>query len=351
MTAQDSRTPSDGDRLHHILENSPDILYELDLQAGRYGYISPAASRLLGYPLEELLTKTHGNLQDYMHPDDWAQFASRNDKLETIQPGDEHSFVVEYRLRRRDGQYLWFQDRHTLVPGADGQIRYVVGAARDVTAAKQFADQTRRIQEKLDRAVEKERRHLAADLHDSIGQQLIGIKMLLQKALADIDLPDREQGRKLVGRFGEAIGEVRRICHGLYPPTLERLGLVPALRQLIGRDGSCRPRVSLRYDEELDCRRFEEHVEISLFRICQEALANAVRHGRPDEVRIELARDNGGLVLEVADDGRGFDPAAAPMGLGLLQMRRRAASCGGEMTVYSEPGRSVVRAVVPLESR
>ena len=341
--------PAGDQPLRHVLENSRDILYKLDMHTGRYEYISPAAARLLGYSPEEFGSKMYEDLKAFMHPEDWARFADRLERFAPLTPADEHCFTVEYRLRHRDGHWLWFQDNHTVLPDGDGQVRYVVGAARDITADREMAELTRRNERKLDQAIEQERQRLAGELHDSIGQQLVAIKVLLQKALAEQPPVDPAPAEQLMRCCAEAIGEVRRICHGLYPPTLEQLGLVAALRQLTAGNGSDSPRLSLAYDEALDRRRFGEHVEISLFRICQEAIANALHHGQAGQVRVELTSEGDRLVLVVADDGRGFEPATATMGLGLHRMRRRAASCGGELLIYSEPGRCVVRTAVPMD--
>jgi signal transduction histidine kinase len=100
----------------------------------------------------------------------------------------------------------------------------------------------------------------------------------------------------------------------------------------------------------LERRRFGAHVEISLFRISQEATSNAVRHGAADRVEILLDQRDGRLVLTVTDNGGGFDPGAATTGLGMARMHSRARSCGGDLRVRSRPGRCVVEASVPLES-
>ena len=338
------------DRFRRVLENSRDIVYQLDMVEGTYDYVSPAAARILGYTAEEASSKDYSDLLDSLHPADLERFGHRNAKLMAVGPGEQRFFTIEYRLRHADGYYLWFRDNHTLIRDPEGRLRYVVGAAREITAEKEAEQLARATQGRLDRAVEEERQRLAAELHDAIGQQLVAIKVSVEKALAESVPGQSGAAGHLTGLCAEAIAEVRRICRGLYPPTLERLGLVAALRELASSHNPPPPTVSFQYALELERRRFDSHLEISLFRISQEAIANAVRHGDAGRITITLELDSDGLVLSVADDGRGFDPARTTMGLGLNRMKRRAASCGGELVIYSEPGRSVVRVGVPLHA-
>jgi signal transduction histidine kinase len=144
------------------------------------------------------------------------------------------------------------------------------------------------------------------------------------------------------------VGEVRRLCHGLYPPTLESLGLVAAFQQLIRSCGDSAAKIELSYDEALAGRRFQGEIEITLFRIAQEAINNAMRHSPGAAIGVSLqTRADGSLCLRICDDGAGFDTAASAAGLGLLSMKERALSVGGVLTVSSKPDGTCVQAAVP----
>jgi signal transduction histidine kinase len=199
---------------------------------------------------------------------------------------------------------------------------------------------------------EADRRRTAHDLHDGVGQSLSllvsGLKTAHAAAAADPALADR-CGR-LLDLARTALRDVRRVSHGLRPSALDDLGLVPALERLAADTRDHHP-LDLTLDAAgLGGGRLAPEVETALFRIAQESLANVVRHAGARAARVALRREGDAVVLEVADDGRGFRPGAAGPGghLGVAGMRERAALVGGRCEVEAAPGRGTrVRAVVP----
>ena len=199
---------------------------------------------------------------------------------------------------------------------------------------------------------EEERQRLAAELHDSIGQDLIALHVGLRGALAEIreQLGDdqTDEMSKAVDRCLALIRDVRVISHGLYPPTLESLGLASALRQLAGELAG-QYHVQVDIAEELKSARLPAAVEIALFRISQESVQNALRHGKADRVDIKLQYEDGRLLLGITDDGTGFDPEAAiGNGLGLTTMKERADAIGGQLRFDSGRGGTRVEVNVPV---
>lgn len=202
---------------------------------------------------------------------------------------------------------------------------------------------------------EAERRHIARELHDEIGQALTAIKLnleALQRRVGD------DAARSLITEIttiaGEVLEQVRRLSLDLRPPQLDDLGLVPALHWLVkrhGHDGG--PHIELRAPDDLP--RLDPQVETACFRVVQEALTNVLRHGAASEVHIELKLAEHHFKLSVRDDGRGFDPGAAQLralqggSLGLVGMDERVILAGGELDIASRPGAGTrVRAVFPL---
>jgi signal transduction histidine kinase len=206
---------------------------------------------------------------------------------------------------------------------------------------------------KLQADREQQRLHLAGELHDSLGQELIGLKFNLEqlKARSKGSL-GAEPARILAAAVEKCmalIREVRTICHGLYPPGLESFGLVSALQQLAEPGLSPIP-VTLTAADGLEGARFPGEVEIALFRIAQEALQNALKHSRATRVDMRLWVQDGHVRLSVTDDGPGFDPdAAMGKGLGLISMRERTRTCGGDFSVISGGGRTCIEASCPVE--
>ncbi len=209
---------------------------------------------------------------------------------------------------------------------------------------EQLAGLSRRLIE----AQEAERRSVARELHDDFGQLLTALRLNLQKKGADpgesIELVD------------QAIGHIRDLVLDLRPSILDDLGLAPALRWYGAREGQ-RAGLDFRLIAELD-ERLTPPVEITCFRLVQEALTNVVRHAQARGVTVTLTTAPGEVRLEVSDDGRGFDPvearrrAASGKSQGLMGMQERVSLAGGELAIDAGPGRgTTIRARFPRNGR
>ena len=203
----------------------------------------------------------------------------------------------------------------------------------------------------------QERARLARDLHDAVTQKLFGIRAHARAAavLAARDPVDAERVRaeiEIAGELGaEAHAELRAVIDGLAPPDLAAAGLAESLRRyavLAGRAHGIPVTVSAACVEGLS-----PACEAALYRVAQEALHNALRHAAASGVRLSLSRTARQVVLEVSDDGRGFESGdagtgrASSGGLGLDSMRERAAAAGGTLTIRSDANGTVVRMTVP----
>ena len=203
---------------------------------------------------------------------------------------------------------------------------------------------------------EEERRRLARDLHDDIGQNLTMIKIVLLGMRPWPAGGDRDEVQEAADIADRTLQRVRALSVELRPPQLDDLGLVPALRAHL--DNTCRQAgIEARFIADEGMPQPPEEIAIACFRIAQEALNNAVRHAGASALVLELRLAKGSLVLSVRDDGRGFDAAAALAGaargksLGLLSMQERAALVGGQLELFSEPARragSELRVTLPL---
>jgi signal transduction histidine kinase len=206
------------------------------------------------------------------------------------------------------------------------------------------------------RAVEEERERLARELHDSVSQAIYGVVLGTRSTLSML----RERGdpeaaaralEEVAAMAETALSEMRELLIELHPGTLLHEGLSGGLRRVAaatasryrGVDIQC----SLDPEPELPAA-----TKLALYRIAQEALRNALRHGRPRRVTVRLLTAGGSVIVEVCDDGDGFDPAVPTPGrLGLVSMRERAARIGGRLQLTSRPGRgTTVRASVQLGS-
>jgi signal transduction histidine kinase len=187
---------------------------------------------------------------------------------------------------------------------------------------------------------ESERRRIGHDLHDGLGQRLTAASMSVNALISALktDAPGLAERVEDIGRqLREAIVETRSHSHGLAPVALVDDGLMLALGTLAessNRGGAVR----CVFECPEPVRLADAEVAGHLYRIAQEAVNNALKHGAPSEIRIGLERRNGSLVLEVDDDGEGFDGSAqAGDGIGFRVMRYRAELIGGSLTIGSAP--------------
>ncbi len=211
-------------------------------------------------------------------------------------------------------------------------------------AMERFAEQIVLLQE-------TERRRLAGEIHDGISQRIVSLSFHLSAA-ADAVASDPASAAEQIARAQQlaagALDETRNAIAGLRPPVLDDLGLAASLESL----ARSTPLPNVQVDTVTTV--LPEHVETAVYRIAQEALQNVMKHASAAHVQLRLSVSAGAVLLEVSDDGIGFDPATTPerpgpMGYGLPGMQQRAELLGGQLTTESTPGRgTVVRLRVPL---
>jgi signal transduction histidine kinase len=198
-------------------------------------------------------------------------------------------------------------------------------------------------------AAERERARWARELHDSVLQGMGSRRLLLSSALKSGD-PKRlasavEEGLRDVVRD---IDDLRRLITELRPATLDQLGLVAALEDLVERVRHSAG-VELATDLRIDAGRLDAELETVVYRLVQEALTNIVKHAAASSAELRMRGEEGRLDVLVADDGRGFDPTREYSGFGLTGMRERVELAGGELRIESEPGAGAkVWASLPL---
>ncbi|MCO6452524.1 MAG: sensor histidine kinase [Caldilineales bacterium] len=202
-------------------------------------------------------------------------------------------------------------------------------------------------------AIAKERNRLARELHDSVAQALYGMNLQAEAAARKLiagqtdavmaDLRDIQESSH------QSLQETRLLIYELRPPLLDETGLAAALN---ARLDAVESRSGLRIVNEMeDVGRLPAQIEVGLYRIAQEALNNVVKHAAASEVRVSLTRIDSHIVLEISDNGSGFEPenAAGSGGLGLAGMAERAALVGGALAVTSASGQgTTIRAETPL---
>jgi len=279
-----------------------------------------------------------------------AQMAANNDL-------DEENTV---KGTTRTGEAIWLRRSLSAIDCLSESM--VLGSVIDVTAQKNAEDGLRRserelgaLSEKLLLAQEAERKRIALELHDGIGQSLSAIKFGVESALQACGEKTPQQNGKylqsVVDKLRDAINEVRSISMGLRPSMLDDLGLVATLGWFCREFESLYPTIRIEKRVELEEFEIPDVLKIVVFRIVQEALNNIGKHAGASAVSIALARTGGTLKLRIEDDGRGISSEAfrVAKGLGLSSMKERAKLSFGHLTVDSghDTG-TVVQVVWPL---
>jgi signal transduction histidine kinase len=185
---------------------------------------------------------------------------------------------------------------------------------------------------------ENERKRIANDLHDSLGPLLSAVKLNISSV--DIELPaDRVILEKTAGYLDEIIGSMRRISHDLLPSTLERKGLLEAVREFISQVNNKQSvNIQLYIVKEINVPREKE---IHIFRMLQEIVHNTIKHAQARNLQIGFSEENGHLLCLTKDDGKGFDKEktlTAAQGLGLRSLESRCEILNGILTLDSAPG-------------
>ncbi|MDP3511850.1 MAG: PAS domain S-box protein [Sulfuritalea sp.] len=338
-------------RFRDIVNTTDGIVWEADAKTFDFTFISRQAERLLGYPVTDWLQP--GFWVRNLHPDDkeWAPEYCLS-CTERMMPHD-----FEYRFMAQDGRTVWLHDIVTVVE-ENGAPRWLRGIMVDITHRKQAEQQLREMAESLEFKVaertaqlrrlsaqlamteERERRKLAQDLHDNLGQLLAVMKIKLTSISAGGLQPLIDQVVALVAQADQA---ARNITQQLSPPVLYTLGLVPAL-QWLAEDIERVYGVMVHVDHD-DCRRrLVEEVQAVLYRAARELLINVAKHAGVRDASLSCLCSDSRLMLVVSDAGCGFEPAdhlgAWPgyQSFGLRSIYERIANIGGEMEVDSSPG-------------
>jgi PAS domain S-box-containing protein len=356
---------SKNQELDAIVSTAPDVIFSSQGD-GRYDYVS---DRFHEYTGTSAGSEQSINWFDQVHPDDIER--SKEVWMRSVQDGG--NYESEYRLCSKDGVYRWFRSRAVPIRDTEGKIVKWYGTCSDIHDSKLLeqsirdnaielekmvdrrTDELRRLSVRLMTAQDHERRRIARDLHDGLGQELAVAKMVLDKMLLQKSSQPQEAWAQASGIIDRAIQQVRTLSHLLHPPLLDEVGLLSALawytEGLTKRSG-----IEAFLDvQPPDFPRLAPEVETAVFRIVQEALTNVFRHSEARKVWINLNQKNGLIVVSVLDNGKGINQRVAELrpesvGVGIGGMKQRAREFGGELRLTNaEPG-TLLELMIPASS-
>jgi PAS domain S-box-containing protein len=339
------------ERFRQIADNIDDIIWVADLNTPNLLYINPAFETIFGLspePLYQSLTSYKGTV----HPED------RERVLRLMKErGDGGYASFEYRILRPDGSTRWIRTRSFPIRDTDGKPYRLAGVAEDITERKRAETDLRDYSRRLIEAQENERKHIARELHDEVGQVLTAVRINLQSlAQSCSTVESLNQIGDGIRVIDEALRRVRDLSFELRPSLLDDLGLAAATRWYVYRYAQ---RAGIKADVEIEFEathtRLGREVETACFRILQEALTNIARHAHAKHVFVLLTIVEGQLFLSIKDDGVGIESSGFQSNgrhrstLGLRGMKERALAVSGNLEIVSAFLRGTeVRATFPM---
>ncbi len=339
---------------------------------GLIEFVNRAFEEASGYAALEVIGRNPSFLKSGQHGDETYRHL-----WNTILKGEVYR--GELVNRRKDGRL--FRESKAIFPLTDqrGAIARFVAVGSDVTARPEPQDRLgavgslaqridasnvagKTLSAELLSVLENERKRIASELHDDIGQILTGVKMRIESGISLIAQGNLATGQKTLAEvvpiIREAMEEVRRISLDLRPPMIDDLGIIATMgwfcREFPSGRGDLRVELDLRVDE----RDIPEALKIVIYRVLQEAMNNVVQHAGAQVARVRLLRSSGNIELIIEDNGCGFDLAGEKMrapggrGMGLTNMRERVEVTNGSLSLETIKGAgTIVRAVFPCAPR
>jgi two-component system sensor histidine kinase UhpB len=332
-------------RLALIAQQSSDAIMIHDLD-GRVSYWNPAAERLFGFPAADIVGQS---VRLITPPDREEELATQTERLRARGVIDH----LETCRRTRDGRELDIAlAAAPLVDPVSGDVIGEISAMRDITQLKRAREaemelaQNRRLTQIIQSSLEEERRVIARELHDELGQCVTAVRTIgtvIAQRTEATDPDTHRSARTIVEVAGHIYDTVHGIIRQLRPSALDHLGLSDALEEAVGRWRELHPDMVFTLDVQGDVSALGETINITVYRIVQECLTNIVKHARAHRAEVQVRCADRRLLVEVRDDGRGLTEPEAQRAtrFGLLGMRERAEALGGHFTLDGAPGQGL----------
>jgi PAS domain S-box-containing protein len=350
--------------LDAIVKTAPDIIFSRHADGTRdymsnrfYEYTGATPDSGLGF-----------GWLDYVHSDDreptlaqWARCVASGQNYE-----------CEYRMRGRDGGYRWFRARAVPIRDHSHQVIRWYGTCSDIHDSKLVEHAMRESAAELEKKVDErtaalrrlsnrlmtmqddERRRIARELHDGLGQEMVALKMLLN-GIAHSPSSLQDYIGEATGVIDRATQQIRTLSYLLHPPLLDEVGLLSALRWYL--EGlTQRSGIDIQLEvSPTDLPRLALELETAMFRIIQEALTNVFRHSGARQAWISLAHREGMVIVKVRDDGKGVSDGIVELrsgtpGVGIRGMSERAKELGGHLRVARAHPGTIVEVTIPVSA-
>ncbi len=335
-----------------LLNTIPAAVYFMDMEL-RYIAMNQFCADLMRRPVAEMLGKTSFDL----FPPEIAGEFQLSDRA-VLQSGKAMT-IMEQHIEDAQGNQYWVSISKAPFYGPDGKVAGLVGISMPITPlreaelrANELMQENRHLTRRMFALQEEERRHIARELHDDLGQWLTAIQAEAEAGAhhcATRKAACRHSARTIIDSAGQIHKVIRRILRRLRPSVLDQLGLEDSLREMVGQWRRHHPDINFELALDGDFEGLGELIDITLYRTIQEALTNISCHASANRVSIGLRREPDHILLTVEDNGKGMDTHLPRQGMGLLGMRERIIAAEGKLKLQSMPGQGMrIEATLPL---
>ena len=322
-------------------------------QEGRIKFVNQQFADMVGFDKPEDLLGRY--FWEFVYPEDRAMVKERGMRREC---GHFKPELYSYRYTAKDSKAIkWAELRatHAIYMGKPSAVTNFI----DITKSKKAEEEIRHLSRRLVKVREEERKKLAADLHDELGQILTTMHFgldYLQKIIPAKLAEQKERCEELIRNVERMANIVRKTTSFLRPILLDQMVLIPALKRYISGFKEHRPDILVNFTALGFKKRLNPEIELAIYRIFQEGLTNIVKHAQATEVEIILTYSHPYVILTLRDNGLGYGNEGKKIkarkqneGIGLLGMRERVVSLGGSFEVSSAPGKGMtIRADIPV---
>ncbi|WP_100615913.1 PAS domain-containing sensor histidine kinase [Confluentibacter citreus] len=325
-----------------LADHSKDLIYLLNTDS-KIVYSSPSAEDLLGYQSDDILGK---NLCDFIHPDDLKKVENSFNDL--LLKGASKNPVI-YRVKNKTNEYIWFESLKQLIT-KNNKVVGLVSSCRDITervvaneAIKNYQVSLQNLTSEILLVEEKQRKEIAANIHDHLSQSLVISKMKLQDLRENEFLKDYVSDIDFVNtHITDALENSRKITYDLCPPVLYQLGIIDTMYWFSDKIED-QYNIKVEFTTNIDNLKLDDNELISIYRSIQEIVMNSIKHANASLIHIDFKFVDEGLNISVSDDGVGFNvdekvsDKVLSSGFGLFTLKERIHNLKGTVNIISKP--------------
>ena len=309
-----------------------EAIWEWDIEQNTL-FWSDGLSSIFGYLRSKY--PTLDNLYEYIHPDDYQDYAIQVQK--NLDNKELELFSMEYRFKKPDGYFANIIDKGYIIRDEQGKAERVIGSIRDVSELRLFEKKKKEL---INETQEFERNQFSMELHDGLAQQLVALNLYISHLEEDIPADKRERVEICKKIVLDSLNQTRYLCYNLSPPELSN-GLIAGLKALFDRLNALNGiDFKFVYDETLTNEYFESIDIYNVYRIIQEFVNNSLKHSQGTEITCEVIHHSKqkNIHVVIKDNGKGFDTANVKYGFGIQNIHKRANLANAKIQMNSGIG-------------